>query len=96
MEAARAELAQAIDEVEFHNPVCPIYQNVDAQPHTSAEEIRANLIAQLTAPVRWTQIVKNMIADGVNEYTELGPGNVLQGLIKKCDANTVVESKASL
>jgi [acyl-carrier-protein] S-malonyltransferase len=96
MEAARAELAQAIDEVEFHNPVCPIYQNVDAQPHTSAEEIKANLIAQLTAPVRWTQIVKNMIADGVNEYTELGPGNVLQGLIKKCDANTVVESKASL
>ena len=96
MEAARAELAQAIDEVEFHNPVCPIYQNVDAQPHTSAEEIKANLIAQLTAPVRWTQIVKNMIADGVNEYTELGPGTVLQGLIKKCDANTVVESKASL
>ena len=96
MEAARAELAQAIDEVEFHNPVCPIYQNVDAQPHTSAEEIKANLIAQLTAPVRWTQIVKNMIADGVSEYTELGPGNVLQGLIKKCDANTVVESKASL
>ena len=96
MEAARAELAQAIDEVEFHNPVCPIYQNVDAQPHTSAEEIKSNLIAQLTAPVRWTQIVKNMIADGVNEYTELGPGNVLQGLIKKCDANAVVESKATM
>ena len=96
MEAARAELAQAIDEVEFHNPVCPIYQNVDAQPHTSAEEIKANLIAQLTAPVRWTQIVKNMIADGVNEYTELGPGNVLQGLIKKVDANVVVESKATM
>lgn len=96
MEAARAELAQAIDEVEFHDPVCPIYQNVDAQPHTSAEEIKSNLIAQLTAPVRWTQIVKNMIADGVNEYTELGPGNVLQGLIKKCDANAVVESKATM
>ena len=96
MEAARAELAQAIDEVEFHDPVCPIYQNVDAQPHTSAEEIKANLIAQLTAPVRWTQIVKNMIADGVNEYTELGPGNVLQGLIKKCDASSVVESKATM
>ena len=96
MEAARAELAQAIDEVEFHDPVCPIYQNVDAQPHTSAEEIKTNLIAQLTAPVRWTQIVKNMIADGVNEYTELGPGNVLQGLIKKCDANAVVESKATM
>ena len=96
MEAARAELAQAIDEVEFHDPVCPIYQNVDAQPHTSAEEIKSNLIAQLTAPVRWTQIVKNMIADGVNEYTELGPGNVLQGLIKKCDANAMVESKATM
>ena len=96
MEAARAELAQAIDEVEFHDPVCPIYQNVDAQPHTLAEEIKTNLIAQLTAPVRWTQIVKNMIADGVNEYTELGPGNVLQGLIKKCDANAVVESKATM
>ena len=96
MEAARAELAQAIDEVEFHDPVCPIYQNVDAQPHTSAEEIKTNLIAQLTAPVRWTQIVKNMIADGVNEYTELGPGNVLQGLIKKCDANAMVESKATM
>ena len=96
MEAARAELAQAIDEVEFHTPICPIYQNVDAQPHTSAEEIKANLIAQLTAPVRWTQIAKNMIADGVSEFTELGPGNVLQGLIKKCDANAVVESKATM
>ena len=95
MEPARAELAQAIDEVEFRNPVCPIYQNVDAQPHTDAAEIKANLIAQLTAPVRWTQIVKNMIADGVECFTELGPGNVLQGLIKKCDANATVESKAS-
>ncbi|MBO5984630.1 MAG: ACP S-malonyltransferase [Rikenellaceae bacterium] len=96
MEPARAELAQAIEEVEFHNPVCPIYQNVDALPHTDAAEIKANLIAQLTAPVRWTQIVKNMIADGVEEFTELGPGNVLQGLIKKCDANATVESKASM
>ena len=96
MEAARAELEQAIAEVEFKTPVCPIYQNVDAQPQTDAEVIKANLIAQLTAPVRWTQIVKNMIADGVNEYTELGPGNVLQGLIKKCDANAVVESKATM
>lgn len=96
MEPARAELAQAIEEVEFHNPVCPIYQNVDALPHTDAAEIKANLIAQLTAPVRWTQIVKNMIADGVEEFTELGPGNVLQGLIKKCDANSTVESKASM
>jgi [acyl-carrier-protein] S-malonyltransferase len=78
MEAARAELEQAIAEVEFNTPICPIYQNVDAMPHTDAESIKANLIAQLTAPVRWTQIAKNMIADGVEAFTELGPGNVLQ------------------
>ena len=96
MEAARAELEQAIAEVEFKTPVCPIYQNVDAMPQTDAEVIKANLIAQLTAPVRWTQIAKNMIADGVESFTELGPGNVLQGLIKKVDANAVVESKATM
>ena len=96
MEAARAELEQAISEVEFKTPICPIYQNVDAMPHTDAESIKANLIAQLTAPVRWTQIAKNMIADGVEAFTELGPGNVLQGLIKKVDANAVVESIATM
>ena len=96
MEAARAELEQAIAEVEFHTPVCPIYQNVDAKPQTDPEIIKTNLIAQLTAPVRWTQIAKNMIADGVDEFTELGPGTVLQGLIKKADANAVVESKATM
>lgn len=96
MEPAREELARAIEEVEFHTPVCPIYQNVDAEPHTSAEEIKANLIAQLTAPVRWTQIVNRMIADGIDNFTELGPGNVLQGLIKKCSAEVAVESKASM
>ena len=96
MEAARAELEQAIAEVEFNTPVCPIYQNVDAKPQTDPEIIKANLIAQLTAPVRWTQIAKNMIADGVEAFTELGPGNVLQGLIKKVDANAVVESKATM
>ena len=96
MEAARAELEQAITEVEFNTPVCPIYQNVDANPQTDPEIIKANLIAQLTAPVRWTQIAKNMIADGVEAFTELGPGNVLQGLIKKVDANAVVESKATM
>ena len=96
MEAARAELEQAIAEVEFNTPICPIYQNVDAMPHTDAESIKANLIAQLTAPVRWTQIAKNMIADGVEAFTELGPGNVLQGLIKKVDANAVVESIATM
>ena len=96
MEAARAELEQAIAEVEFNTPICPIYQNVDAMPHTDAESIKANLIAQLTAPVRWTQIAKNMITDGVEAFTELGPGNVLQGLIKKVDANAVVESIATM
>lgn len=96
MEDARAELEQAIAEVEFHTPVCPIYQNVDAQPQTDPEKIKSNLIAQLTAPVRWTQIVRNMLADGVTEFTELGPGNVLQGLIKKVDAEAAVESKAAM
>ena len=96
MEAARAELEQAIAEVEFNTPVCPIYQNVDAKPQTDSEIIKSNLIAQLTAPVRWTQIAKNMIADGVEAFTELGPGNVLQGLIKKVDTNAVVESKATM
>ncbi|MBR5282801.1 MAG: ACP S-malonyltransferase [Alistipes sp.] len=96
MEAARAELEQAIAEVEFHAPECPIYQNVDAQPQTDAEQIKANVIAQLTAPVRWTQISRNMIADGIEKFTELGPGNVLQGLIKKVNADAEVESKATM
>ena len=96
MEAARAELEQAIAEVEFHTPECPIYQNVDAQPQTDAEQIKANVIAQLTAPVRWTQISRNMITDGIEKFTELGPGNVLQGLIKKVNADAEVESKATM
>lgn len=96
MEPARAELEQAISEVEFHTPVCPIYQNVDAKPYTDPEQIKANLIAQLTAPVRWTQIAQAMVADGVEAFTELGPGTVLQGLIKKVDVNVSVESKATL
>ena len=96
MEPARAELEQAISEVEFHTPICPIYQNVDAKPYTDPEQIKANLIAQLTAPVRWTQIAQAMVADGVEAFTELGPGTVLQGLIKKVDANVSVESKATL
>ena len=81
MEPARKELEAAIAEAEFKTPSCPVYQNVDAQPYTNAETIKKNLIAQLTAPVRWTQIVEKMIADGVTEFTELGPGNVLQGLV---------------
>jgi len=83
MEPARAELAQAIENTEFHTPVCPVYQNVDAKPHTDPAEIKANLVAQLTAPVRWTQTVQNMIADGATEFIEIGPGKVLQGLVGK-------------
>ncbi|MBE6206871.1 MAG: ACP S-malonyltransferase [Rikenellaceae bacterium] len=96
MEPARVELEKAIAEVEFHTPSCPIYQNVDAQPQSDSEAIKRNVIAQLTAPVRWTQSAQNMIADGINSYTELGPGNVLQGLIKKVSAEVEVESKSAL
>ena len=96
MEAARKELEQAITEVEFHTPVCPIYQNVDAKPQTAPETIKQNIIAQLTSPVRWTQIARNMITDGMTEFTELGPGTVLQGLIKKVSAEVAVESKATM
>ena len=81
MEPARVELEAAIAAAPFAKPVCPVYQNVDAKPHTDPAEIRANLIAQLTSPVRWTQIVQNMLADGATSFTELGPGSVLHGLI---------------
>ncbi|WP_289736126.1 ACP S-malonyltransferase [Paramuribaculum intestinale] len=90
MEPARAELAEAIARTEIHTPICPVYQNVDAQPHTDPEEIKANLVAQLTAPVRWTQTVKNMIADGATEFVEVGPGKVLQGLVSKIDRSVSV------
>lgn len=93
MEPARAELAEAILTTVFMTPICPIYQNVNAKPETNPETIKNNLNAQLTAPVRWTQTVKNMIADGGNDFTEVGPGSVLQGLIKKVD-NTVVTQGA--
>lgn len=83
MEPARIQLAEAINSTPFSEPVCPVYQNVDANPHTDPEEIKANLILQLTAPVRWTQIMQNMHADGMAELTEVGPGTVLQGLVKK-------------
>ncbi len=96
MEPARQELEKAIAEAPFHVPSCPIYQNVDARPYTDPSAIKANLIAQLTAPVRWTYIVREMLADGVTEFTELGPGNVLQGLIKKVNAEVAVESKSAL
>ena len=96
MEPAKQELEKAIDDAPFRTPTCPIYQNVDAKPYTDPAAIKANLIAQLTAPVRWTYIVKNMLADGVGEFTELGPGTVLQGLIRKVDAQATVESKSTL
>ena len=83
MDPAKVELEAAIQATEFHTPKCPVYQNVDAQPHTDPEEIKANLIAQLTSPVRWTQSVLNMRADGAETFTECGPGNVLTGLIRK-------------
>jgi [acyl-carrier-protein] S-malonyltransferase len=92
MESARQELAAAIEDADFKTPICPVYQNVDAAPHTSPEEIKANLIAQLTAPVRWTQIVEHMTSDGITEYVELGPGTVLQGLISKISPDVKVES----
>lgn len=85
MEPAKVELEAAINATEFHTPKCPVYQNVDAKPHTDPAEIKQNLIAQLTASVRWTQTVQNMIADGATEFIECGPGAVLQGLIKKID-----------
>jgi [acyl-carrier-protein] S-malonyltransferase len=83
MEPARVELAAAINATNFSTPVCPVYQNVTGKPYTEPTQIRENLIAQLTAPVRWTQIVQNMVADGGSHFTEVGPGTVLQGLVKK-------------
>ncbi len=96
MESAKQELEKAINEAPFMTPSCPIYQNVDAKAYTDPEQIKANLIAQLTSPVRWTYIVKNMLEDGVSEFTEFGPGTVLQGLIRKVNAETQVESKSTL
>src|SRR5690606_24830900 len=83
MEPAREELAAAIEKTQFATPVCPVYQNVPATAVTNPDEIKQNLIIQLTAPVKWTQSVQNMITDGATLFTEVGPGNVLQGLVKK-------------
>ena len=90
MEPAREELADAIANTSFSTPACPIFQNVDAQAHSDVEEIKTNLISQLTAPVRWTQSVKNMIASDATEFIECGPGKVLQGLVMKVDSTMVV------
>ncbi len=96
MEPAKVELQAAIEAAPFKAPVCPVYQNVDAKPYTDPEQIKANLIAQLTAPVRWTYIVQNMLADGADSFVELGPGAVLQGLIKKVNREADAVSKATL
>ena len=85
MEPAREELAQAIEETQFNTPTCPVYQNVTTFGVTNPDEIKKNLIFQLTAPVKWTQSVQQMINDGATQFTEVGPGKVLQGLIKKVD-----------
>ncbi len=90
MEPARQELAQAIESTKFEKPVCPVYQNVDALPNTDPAKIKENLITQLTAPVRWRQIVENMWNDGAREFVELGPGSVLQGLVKKIAPESIV------
>ena len=83
MQPAKDELQEAIEKTEFKTPICPIYQNVDGKPHSAPEEIKQNLIAQLTSSVRWTQCVQNMIADGADDFTECGPGKALQGMIAK-------------
>ena len=90
MQPAAEELKDAILSTEFHAPVCPVYQNVNAYPQTDPEQIRQNLMLQLTAPVCWTQTVKNMILDGATEFYEFGPGDVLKGLIRKIDPNVQV------
>ncbi len=94
MQPAHDELEIAIKETTFYPPTCPVYQNVDAMPSTDIEEIKINLIAQLTAPVRWSQCVMNMLSDGATHFIECGPGRVLQGLIKKIDRQAATESVA--
>jgi [acyl-carrier-protein] S-malonyltransferase len=85
MEPARVELEEAIENTTFSTPICPVYQNVNAMPISNPDEIKKNLVSQLTAPVRFTQTMVNMIADGATLFTEVGPGKVIQGLVKKVD-----------
>ena len=93
MQPAQEELEEAIANTEFHKPICPVYQNVDGLPHTDPEEIKANLIAQLTASVRWTKEVEEMVANGATDFTECGPGKTLQGMIAKiCKGNGAVKA----
>jgi [acyl-carrier-protein] S-malonyltransferase len=90
MEPAREKLQKAIEDTQFNPPICPIYQNVSTTAVTDVAEIKANLIAQLTAPVKWTQSVQQMVADGATEFVECGPGKVLQGLVKKIHPEAIV------
>lgn len=92
MEPAREELAAAIESTQFSSPKCPVYQNVDAKGHSDLAEIKNNLVAQLTAPVKWTQSVQTMVADGATSFVECGPGKVLQGLVKKIDSTAETAS----
>ncbi len=92
MESAREELAIAIENTNFNAPICPVYQNFDALPHTDITEIKTNLVSQLTGAVRWTQSVQNMIGDGALEFVECGPGKVLQGLVKKIERSMTVSA----
>ncbi|WP_448702035.1 ACP S-malonyltransferase [Mucilaginibacter sp. AW1-3] len=94
MELAKKELETAIVATEIKSPVCPVYQNIDAKPYTDAANIKANLIAQLTGPVKWTQTMQRMLQDGATQFIEVGPGNVLQGLVKKVDRAVQTESAA--
>ena len=91
MEPAKEELREAIEATTFSTPVCPVYQNVNAAPSANPDEIRENLVSQLVSPVKWTQTIQRMIADGAETFTEVGPGNVLQGLIKKTDRSVTTE-----
>jgi [acyl-carrier-protein] S-malonyltransferase len=95
MEPARTELEKAINATVFKAPVCPVYQNVNAKASADPEVIKANLVAQLTSPVKWTQSVINMIADGATSFTEVGPGSVLQGLVKKVNRDIPTEGISS-
>jgi [acyl-carrier-protein] S-malonyltransferase len=94
MEPARLELEEAIRNTTFNKPICPVYQNVDAQPSIDPETIQANLVAQLTSPVKWTQCVINMVTGGATNFVEVGPGSVLSGLIKKISRESLTESAA--
>jgi [acyl-carrier-protein] S-malonyltransferase len=96
MEAARVELQQAIETTELTEPICAVYQNIDAKPYKDVASIKHNLIAQLTGPVRWTQTVEHMLNDGATSFTEVGPGNVLQGLVKKVNRSVETSSATSL